>query len=342
MSISTVSRALNDRPDSSEATRKRVRAAAAKFGYFPNQSGRSLRSGTTGTIGFMMQTGPEITGHGDTFFMSVFDGVQTVLSRHNLDLVALLCSSTEDADDYLRRMVARGVVDGVIISHTRRIDPRIEFLASRKVPFVTLGRSMSDAGQPWLDIDFETIATDAINRFVSRGHRRIAITLPHDDVNLGYIFEESARKAMAAHGLELDPSLICRSMPNESGGYDIARQLVRTKDRATAIVLVNESIVNGLYRGLTEHGYWPGRDIAVIGRDSPHAQFLSPPLTRFGQSLRDLGIALGEALLASMPQYADVYPSGVVRKVWPVKLVPGESDAFTIDMPESSSSMPTT
>lgn len=341
MSISTVSRALNDRPDSSEATRKRVQEAAAKLGYVPNQSGRSLRSGTTGTIGFMMQTGPEITGQGDTFFMSVFDGVQTVLSRHKLDLVALLCSSTEDADDYLRRMVARGVVDGVIISHTKRIDARIEFLASRKVPFVTLGRSITDTGQPWLDIDFETIAAESINRFVARGHRRIAITLPHDDVNLGYVFHESARKALAAHRLELDPSLIYRSLPNESGGYAVARELVKTKDRPTAIVVVNESMVNGLYRGLSEHGYLPGCDIAVIGRDSPHAQFLSPTLTRFSQSLRDLGVALGEALLASMPQYADAYPLGVVRKVWPVNLVPGESDAFTFSMPESSKSTPT-
>ena len=325
MSISTVSRALNDRPDSSEATRKRVREAATKLGYVPNQSGRSLRSGTTGTIGFMIQTGPEITGQGDTFFLNVFDGVQTVLSRHKLDLVALLCSSTEDEDDYLRRMVARGVVDGVIISHTKRIDARIEFLASHKVPFVTLGRSTTDTGQPWLDLDFETIATESVNRLVAKGHRRIAITLPHDDVNLGYIFHESAHKALAAHSIELDLNHIYRSLPNETGGYAIAQQLVKTKDRPTAILVVNGSMVNGLYRGLTEHGYLPGRDIAVIGLDSPHAQFLSPTLTRFGQSLRDLGVALGEALLASMPQYAETYPLGIVRKVWPVTLISGES-----------------
>jgi DNA-binding LacI/PurR family transcriptional regulator len=330
VSIGTVSRALNNRPDVNEDTRRRVLEAAAELGYVPNQSGRSLRRGRTGVIGFMMQTGHEITGQGDTFFMSVFDGVQTVLNRHHLDLVALLCSSDENADDYLRRMVSRGLADGLIISSTQRVDPRISYLAERKVPFVTLGRSTTDAGQPWLDVDFETIASGSVNRLVARGHRRIAITLPDDDVNLGYIFRDAADAALRAHGLRLDPSLVFRSTPSEAGGYGIARAIVGQKDRPTAVILVNEPISIGLYRGLSEANILPGRDIAVIGRDSPQTRFLSPALTGYEQSLRDLGIALGEALLASMPAYAEIYPTGIVRKVWPTELVEGESDAMRL------------
>ncbi|HEY4995734.1 MAG TPA: LacI family DNA-binding transcriptional regulator [Aestuariivirga sp.] len=337
MSISTVSRALNDRPDSSEATRKRVREAAAKLGYVPNQSGRNLRSGTTGTIGFMMKTGPEIIGQGHThFFMNVLDGVQEVLLRHKLDLIALLCASTEDEDDYLRRVVSRGVVDGLIISNTRRVDPRISFLADRKVPFVGFGRSTTDVGQPWIDIDFETIATESINRLVARGHKRIAIGMPHDDINLGHVFQENARHALVRHGLTLDPQYIYRSLPSETGGYEIAQKIVGTKNRPTAIVLSNESSVIGLYRGLMEHGILPGRDIAVIGLYSSISQYLSPTLTGFHLSLHDLGVALGEALLASMSQYADSYPLGIVRKLWPVTLIPRESDAFTFIKPAKS------
>ena len=333
VSIGTVSRALNNRPDVNDATRKRVLEAAHELGYVPNQSGRSLRRGQTGVIGFMMQTGHEITGQGDTFFMSVFDGVQTVLSRHHLDLVAMLCSSDEDAADYLRRMVSRGFADGIIISSTQRVDPRITFLAERKVPFVTLGRSTTDTGQPWLDIDFETIARVAVERLVARGHRRIAITVPHDDVNLGYIFRDTAEATLRAKGLELDPALVFRSTPSETGGYGIARDLLDRAHRPTAVILVNESISTGLYRGLTEGNYLPGRDIAVIGRDSPQTRFLSPTLTGFRQSLRDLGIALGEALLASMPAYAGIYPAGTVRQIWPTELIEGESDAFSISPP---------
>jgi DNA-binding LacI/PurR family transcriptional regulator len=65
-------------------------------------------------------------------------------------------------------------------------------------------------------------------------------------------------------------STICvfSSKPNEAGGYQIAQQLLAMKDRPTAIVLVNESIAIGFYRGMSEAGLKPGRDIAIIGRQS--------------------------------------------------------------------------
>jgi DNA-binding LacI/PurR family transcriptional regulator len=330
ISIGTVSRALNGKPDVNSETRKRVLEAAEELGYVANQSGRALRQGKTGVIGFMMQTGSEITGQGDTFFMSVFDGVQAVFARHRLDLVALLCSSTEDPYDYVRRMVARGFADGVIISSTRRHDPRIEFLAKRKIPFVALGRSLTEAGQAWIDLDFEGMAQASVDRLVARGHRRIAVTRPHDDTNLGYVFVDRYREALASHGLALDDRLVFPSTPNEAGGYQIAQELLRLPERPTAIMLVNETIAVGLYRGLMEAGIRPGRDIAVIGLHSPHSNFLSPRLTCFRLTHRELGEALAEALLATMPDYEKLYLQGVTRKIWPMELVEGESDAFTV------------
>ena len=326
ISIGTVSRALNGKPDVNEETRKRVLEAARSLGYVANQSGRALRKGSTGVIGFMIQTGPAITGDGDTFFMSVLDGVQAVLARHKLDLVALLCSSEEDPLDYLKRVVARGFADGIVLSAIRRHDARLDMLAKRRVPFVTLGRSLTDVGQPWIDLDFEGMAETSIERLVERGHRRIAVTRPHDDINLGYVFVDRCRQVLARHGLELADEYIFRSLPNEAGGYQIARDLLACKERPTAILLINEALTTGLYRGLNEAGLMPGRDIAVIGRRSPHSHFLSPRLTAYGLSLRDLGIALGETLLATIPAYAATYAERPTRMLWPMTLVPGESD----------------
>ncbi len=330
ISIGTVSRALNGRPDVNEETRRRVLEAAARLGYVPNQSGRALRKGATSIIGFMIETGAKTAVDGDTFFLSVFDGVQTVLARHQLDLVALLCGSEEDPHDYLQRVVGRGFVDGVIISATQRHDPRIDLLADRHIPFIALGRSLTDRGHAWYDLDFEGLAETAVNRLVKRGHRRIAVASHADEVNLGYVLIDSYRAALAARGLPFDPDLVFRATPDQAGGYGIAQRLLATSDRPTAILLANEVMSVGVYRGLIEAGVRPGRDIAVIGRDSPHARFLSPPLTSFATSLRDLGIALAEALLASMPAYADVYPQGTVRRLWPLDLFEGESDAFEV------------
>jgi DNA-binding LacI/PurR family transcriptional regulator len=331
ISIGTVSRALNGKPDVNEETRRRVLAAAEELGYVANQSGRSLRQGTTNVIGMMVESSTEATENGDNFFPGLTGGLQRVLSRHKLDLIMLPCPSDEDPHEYLKRMVARRVVDAMIISATQRIDRRIDLLSRTNIPFVTLGRSASGSDYPWIDLDFEGVANSAVDRLVSLGHRRIAIAVPSSDINLGFIFLDGYRQALERHGIAFDPALVVRVRSSEQGGYHAAQAILRLEDRPTAVILIYELMAIGLYRRLSEAGVVPGRDLAVIGfRDEPRAKFLQPTLTCFRMSLPDLGAALAETLLAAMPGYSDFYPEGARSRIWPMELVPGESDGFQL------------
>jgi DNA-binding LacI/PurR family transcriptional regulator len=95
------------------------------------------------------------------------------------------------------------------------------------------------------------------------------------------------------------------------------------------VILIYELMAIGLYRRMMETGIIPGRDIAVVGfREAPRAKFLQPPLTCFRTSLHDLGVELAEILLSSMPAYSHIYPKTRRQTIWPLELVPGESDAF--------------
>ncbi len=328
ISIGTVSRALNGRSDVNAETRRRVFEAAAELGYVPNQSGRSLRQGTTNAIGFIVETNNETSEHGDTFFTTIYDGVQRVFAAHHLDLVVLLCPAEQDPLDHVRRVVSRRFVDGLFISQTQRYDSRIDYLIERDVPFMALGRSLSGGTHPWIDLDFEAAATQAVNRLVARGHRRIGIVNPPTEVNLGYVFADAYRAALASNGIAYDPALLVRAdQTNEEGGYRVVDRLLALEDRPTAVVLVNEIMAIGIYRRLHELGLVPGRDLAIIGfRQSPQSRFLSPALTCFRFSLFDLGRRLAEGLLASMPAFSDSHPVGLVQEIWPMELIPGESD----------------
>ncbi len=328
ISIGTVSRALNGRSDVNPETRKRVFEAAAKFGYVPNQSGRSLRQGTTNAIGFMIEMNSETSLHGDTFFMSVFAGVQSVFKAHHLDLVVLLCPFDDDPYEHLRRVVSRRFVDGLFISATQRHDQRIDYLIEREIPFMALGRSLSGGSHPWIDLDFEGVATAAVDRLVARGHRRIGLVKPASELNLGYVFAEAYHAALIRHGIRPDPDLVVRAdQTSEEGGYGAMGRLLALDERPSAVMLVNEIMAIGAYRRLHDAGLQAGRDVAVIGfRQSPQARFLSPTLTCFDVSLFDLGCRLATGLLATMPAYRDLYPVGLVQDIWPMTLVPGESD----------------
>jgi DNA-binding LacI/PurR family transcriptional regulator len=99
------------------------------------------------------------------------------------------------------------------------------------------------------------------------------------------------------------------------------------RERPTAALLVNETMVVGLYRRLIEAGLAPGRDLAIIAfQEEPNARFLSPRVTCFRSELRALGVRLGEALLSAMPASGPAEGHGLVQEIWPMKLVVGESD----------------
>lgn len=330
VSIGTVSKALNGRPDINEKTRQRVLEAAQEFGYVANQSGRSLRRGATQTAGFMIESNLESPTDSDNFFMAVFEGVQIALAKHRLDLIVLPCASNEDSVEYLKRMVGRGIVDGLIAAATKRDDPRVPLLVKAQVPFVMLGRAET-VEHPWIELDFEGVARESVDRLVARGHERIAVALPANELNLGNLFLAGYKAGLKAHGIGFDPSLAVRARSSEEGGYQLGEQLLSMPQRPTAVMLSYELLAGGLYQRLNEAGVRPGRDIAIIGfRESPQTRHLTPRLTCFRTSLKDLGVALGEMLLSRMPDFAEHYPDWPSTKVWPMELVPGDSDELQL------------
>lgn len=327
ISIGTVSRALNNRADVSKSTRQLVLKAAEELGYVPNQSGRSLRQGTTNSIGLVIVSGAESSGDHDDFFLGLMDGLQIELSHNNLDLVVLPCPAGEDRLMYLKRMVARRIVDGLIISATTQTDERIPFLEKSRMPFVALGRSNSGKNYGWIDLDFDGIAQKSVDRLVGLGHKNIAVAPPDSDINLGQVFLQGYRSALHRHGLMFDPDLVIPAPGSEQGGYAIGDTFLKLEDRPTAIILISELMAHGFYKRLAEDNLVPGKDCAVIGmRDSPNTRFLTPKLTAFSLDLQDLGQELAKTLLSRMPSFQDKYPDIPQGTIWPMDLVPGESD----------------
>ena len=323
VSIGTVSRALNGRSGVSGETRQRVLEAAERLGYSPNQSGRSLRQGATGVIGFIVATNRERAAKGEALFMSVMEGLQPFLSERGLDLVVLLSFADQDPFTYLRRVVERRVADGMIIAETQRVDPRIDYLMERKLPFVAFGRSLSGGDHPWLDLDFEGVAEQSIDRLTRLGHRRIAIATASNEINYGYLFVDACRAALARRNIELTDELVIREPLTEAGGFRVGQRLIASVNRPTAVLLVDNKMATGLYHQLYEANLVPGRDIAIIGFDeSPQTQYLTPALTCFRASLADLGRKLGETLVAAIDGEASV------QTLWPMEMVIGDSDRF--------------
>lgn len=334
LSIGTVSRALNDRKDVNPQTRQRVIEAANTLGYTPNQSGRTLRSGRTGTVGFMLTLEHDSAVHGEPFFMALWEGVQSGLAEHGLDLAVLLARKGEDSFTFLRRHVSRGTVDAWLLSATQVHDERIALLQKQNIPFVALGRSETERPFTSIDLDFETVVSEAIALFVANGHRRIGLVAPPATINNSQIVIACYAAAIEGAGIAWDPELIHTGDTDESDGEFAARELMMLPDRPTALLLMGETAPVGAYRALRAMGLEPGQDIAVIGlRDNPACRSLLPELTCFTLDLEALGLALADAVVETLAGHgkAEVLHS---QRRWPMQLLRARSHTISGVEPE--------
>lgn len=320
LSIGTVSRALNDRKDVSPVTRQRVIDAAQVFGYAANQSGRTLRRGRTGTVGFMLTLEHDSAIHGDPFFMALLEGLQHVLSERDLDVAVLLARKGEDGLTFLHRHVSRGTADGWVLSGTQYDDPRITFLLDRAIPFVALGRTATDRDYAWIDLDLEGLVTQAMALLLADGHRRIGLVAPPARINNSHIVVAEYRAALATAGLAIDDALIHRGDSDEQDGQAATRELMALDEPPSALLLMGETSPVGAYRALRGLGREPGRDIAVIGlRDNPTCQALSPDLTCFTLDLNALGLAIAQGLIAILER-KEGHALDPLQLRWPMQL----------------------
>jgi len=335
ISIGTVSRALNDRADVNPLTRQRVREAAAKLGYSPNQSGRSLRRGRTDLIAMIVPSGADDTLI-NTVFLSVLEGVKRRLGEHQLDLAIFLESERNDRLGPVRRVAERGIADAVIISDTQSADPRVDYLAKLRKPFVTFGRTRAAARHAWVDPDFEAAVEDAVAHLVELGHRRIGLALPELHTNYVDLIEAGYRRAMRARGFPVDEGWDIRRPASERGGIEAADALLANDPRPTAVLVTNAMHVVALYRRLNEFGLRPGRDISVLGLlPEARAEYLIPTLTTYQTNWTEIGRHLGDAVVSEIARAsaereaqdarAARVPHERIQLKMPVEFSPGES-----------------
>ena len=322
LSIGTVSRALNDRPDVNPETRARVKAAAVRSGYVPNQSGRSLRSGRTGMVAVVIPT--QAGGDGcDPGLFVVLEGLRRELHRRGLDLIVLFRGSDEDPLQHLQRLVQRRIADSVVIGQTIPGDPRIAFLKATGVESVAFGRSAGIDGYSFVDFDFETMAADVARRFVADGHRRLGVVTAEDLLNYQAVIVAAFQAEAIRLGL---PPETVRLVPMARGEPTPEGRAAMAGPRApTAYLATHEALAMALYRELARTDRRVGEDVAVVCTFPPfEARGLVPALSHYHGDLAEAGRELALRLIAQSPDGADLgeVPAG---KLMPLVFTAAES-----------------
>ena len=328
VSTTTVSNIINNKPNVSDKTRKKVLAVMEELNYMPNYVAKNLKSKSTRSIGVIVEdvtvfSIPEIIGgiamhcKEEDYQMLFYD------LRLNQKYYADYYHSQEYYDEVHQEIheFMKRQVEGIIYvaGHERTLTCLPDNIPISAV--VTYALS-NDINIPSVIMDDEDGAYQLISHLISMGHEKIGVITglmdsPHTKARLkGY------HKALYANQLTYDSNIIIEGDWEPTGGYQCTDVLL--KHGVTAIFCMNDIMVIGAYKRLRELNLTIGKDISVVGFDlRKFAEYFEPSLTTVKLPLHEIGYHSSE-IVHQLLQGKSKTDKSKLHKI-PCELVLGDS-----------------
>jgi LacI family xylobiose transport system transcriptional regulator len=312
VSLSTISKVLNGRPDVSAATRGRVEDMLAHHGYLRRKSAHA----GTGLI--------ELVFHEleSAWSMEIIRGVEDVATEHGMSVVLTESGSRHaPSPDWIEGVLRRRPIGVVLVFSDLPTEYR-ESLRSRAIPFVII----DPAGDPSPDVPSVGSANwsgglMATRHLIELGHTRIAAITGPEDMMCSHARIDGFRSAMNSAGLPIVPDWIRFGDFHTTGGQQHGRELLEGPDRPTAIFAGSDLQALGVLEAVRSLGLRVPEDLSLVGYDDiPLAKWVSPTLTTIRQPLKRMAeeasrlvIRMSKAPLENVPRM-DLATSLVVRE----------------------------
>ncbi|HEV2591959.1 MAG TPA: LacI family DNA-binding transcriptional regulator [Gaiellaceae bacterium] len=295
VSIATVSRVLNDRPDVAPDTRETVLQVVREHGFSTNRGARGLSSGRTGIIGLTL---PLVN---DAYFGPILGGASEALYEQDMRIMLAPTLHEHDREVSLLERLMRGTTDGAILILPEESTDELIHLQKLGYPFVVVDpRETPPEGIPTVSAAHAAGAKRATEHLLELGHRRIGVVTGPSG---WYANEERLvgfRAAMAASGLLAEAQLIEQSDWSIPSGEAAAEKLLALADPPTAIFAFNDNGAIGTLNAARRVGLSVPEDLSIVGFDDTfQALIVSPNLTTVRQPLAELG-RMGVSLLTRL------------------------------------------
>jgi len=292
VSTATVSHVLNDTRFVAPETREAVLRAIRDLNYHPSAIARSLITHKTHTVGMVVS---DIT---NVFFGQMIRGALDTITP--FDYTLLLCTTEESLtreEQYLE-LLFKGKVDGFIAAATSQKWSMLQVVEAFQIPIVFVDRVFEGMRGPHVGVDNEAGAFLAVSHLIEDGHRRIGIVAGPEWMSTMQQRLVGYRRALQAHGLPIDESLIGYGLLDPDAGRRCALGLLDRPDAPTALLANNNFLTLGALLALKQLGRRCPEDVALVGFDDhPWAPVAAPPLTAVRQPDYEIGRRAADLLL---------------------------------------------
>jgi LacI family transcriptional regulator len=255
VSVSTVSNALNNKPNVGEAIRLRIVQLADEMNYRPRTEVRNLRSGRNRTILF------DFSEFDRCFYLKLIEGINDYAADNVYDL--LMCTA-QSCEKYIRN----GFTDGCIILDNRLGNDTIRQAARKRYPFVLLDRILPETPIKSLVINNHTAMTELTEGLVQRGYRDFAfIGGPEYSGDTRERFQ-AYTEVLSKHHIPIRRENYFSGDYSEASGYQAITILLLAGSLPEILVCASDNMAIGVIRALAERGRRVPEDVAVTGFDN--------------------------------------------------------------------------
>jgi DNA-binding LacI/PurR family transcriptional regulator len=314
VSIATVSRALRGEPGVSSQTRDRILRVARDLAYVVSPEASTLSRGSTGRVGVVV---PRVDAW---FYATVLAGMAEVFEAFGLDL--LLCTLPDSAarHRFFEVLPLQRKVDAVIVVAVPLTARERTRLGQLDVPLVLVGGD-DDGTSPWVGIDDELAARQAVGHLLHIGHRQIGMIQALDTEGIAWAADRARVRGFHSRLSEArvdDPAVVSVEWGIDGGAQGMEALLSRTTV-PTAVFCHSDEIAVGAVRTLRQAGIAVPQEISVIGVDD-HPVAEVADLTTVGQPARRQGVIAAQLLIRGLHADAGV-PEHPRITVLPTRLV---------------------
>ena len=289
VSLPTVSKVVNGRPDVSPATRARVERLLDKHHYSRGSLRRHYRSGLVDLV---------FNGLDSPWAVEILRGVEEWGASHETGVAVSAVRHGNARPASWTSTLASHDTDGVILVTSELTGEQLRQLRSAGIPLVVVDPvNPPPADLPSVGATNWAGGLAATEHLLTLGHRRIGAIAGPGDYLCSRARIDGYRSALERAGIPFDPELVRHGDFHHEGGFVRGGELLALASPPTAIFAGSDQQAFGVYEAARQRGLRVPQDLSVVGFDDlPVARWVSPPLTTVRQPLAEMGRAAAHML----------------------------------------------
>jgi LacI family transcriptional regulator len=289
VSISTVSKALNDSYEISDSTKERIKAAAKTYNYKPNKLAVNLKSGKTNTIGVVL---PSIKN----FFMSrVLRGIDSVIAKSNYNIIISITNESFDKEVQSVQTLSNGLVDAIIIAVSEETQIKKDFSHLSNlvgdIPLLMVDRIVNSINCDKVLVDDYNAIFNAVSDLIFEGKKSIALVSSINNLNVGKL---RTKGYLAAIQNKQEPIVL----EGQEGYIESELSKLIESNKIDAIMALDQESSLAAFRIGKVKKVLNNKEVSIIGYASRViSEHLTPKLTTIDQHGKKVGITSAKLLL---------------------------------------------